>query len=235
MSGRDQILGKLRSKLGRASTTVSENAALNHMQAHQKNLIPARGDLPKAQRVALFKQEAEKVNATVSELSHFGDVPNAVADYLRQHQLPAASKIAPHPGLKNLRWAEDTSIEVLDGRANGDDPVSVSVALGGVAETGTIVMASGPDTPTSLNFLPLDHIVVVSADDIAGNYEALWERLRAQADAAGRPGTLPRTVNWITGPSRTADIEQTLLLGAHGPQRLHILIVDGLETTAADA
>ena len=114
MSGRDQILGKLRSKLGRASTTVSENAALNHMQAHQKNLIPARGDLPKAQRVALFKQEAEKVNATVSELSHFGDVPNAVADYLRQHQLPAAIKIAPHPGLKNLRWAEDTSIEVLD-------------------------------------------------------------------------------------------------------------------------
>tara|TARA_R110000787_G_scaffold63679_11_gene144287 strand:- start:392143 stop:392850 length:708 start_codon:yes stop_codon:yes gene_type:complete len=235
MSGRDHILGKLKAKLGRATTSASGNDALDHMQAHRKNLIPARGDLPKDQRVALFKQEAEKVNATVSELSHFGDVPNAVAAYLRQHQLPAAIKIAPHPGLKNLRWAEDTSIEVLDGRANGDDPVSVSVALGGVAETGTLVMVSGPDTPTSLNFLPLDHIVVVSADDIAGNYEAVWERLRAQADAAGRPGTLPRTVNWITGPSRTADIEQTLLLGAHGPQRLHILIVDGLETTAADA
>ncbi|MEX0695310.1 MAG: LUD domain-containing protein [Rhodospirillales bacterium] len=140
--------------------------------------------------------------------------------------MPARIKIAPHPTLTGLEWQAKTSLMVEQGRGQGDDGVSVSVAFAGVAETGTLVMTSGPETPTSLNFLPLDHIVVVQGDDIAGNYEAVWERIRAKSVDEGQPGTLPRTVNWITGPSRTADIEQTLLLGAHGPQRLHILIVD---------
>ena len=135
-------------------------------------------------------------------------------------------KIAPHDSLQSLNWQQKTSLMVDEGRGKGDDGVSVSVAYGGVAETGTLVMSSGPQTPTSLNFLPLDHIVVLEADRIAGDYEAVWERLRAESG----PGKLPRTVNWITGPSRTADIEQTLLLGAHGPQRLHILIVDPSES-----
>jgi L-lactate dehydrogenase complex protein LldG len=57
--------------------------------------------------------------------------------------------------------------------------------------------------------------------------------LRKQ-QAGGGATLMPRTVNWITGPSRTADIEQTLLLGAHGPQRLHILIVNDLDPSVAD-
>ncbi len=226
MSARSDILGKLRSKLGHSSDLSTENLASTHIQEHHKNLIPKRGDLDKAQRIDLFCSEATRINATITRITSTADIPDSVSDYLRSHQLPARIKIAPHPTLTALEWQAKTSLMVEQGRGQGDDGVSVSVAFAGVAETGTLVMTSGPETPTSLNFLPLDHIVVVNGDDIAGNYEAVWERIRARSDADGRPGTLPRTVNWITGPSRTADIEQTLLLGAHGPQRLHILVID---------
>lgn len=226
MSGREAILGKLKSRLDRSSDLRGENPARRHIQAHKKNLIPKRGELTQEQRLELFCQEAEKVNASIVNVGSYDDIPTVVGDYLRNHQLPAQIKVAPDPRIKNLDWTAKTSLMVNDGRADGDDPVSVSHAIGGVAETGTLVLTSGPDSPTSLNFLPLDNIVVVAADDIAGNYEALWDVIRQRAAENGTPGDLPRTVNWITGPSRTADIEQTLLLGAHGPQRLHIIIVE---------
>ena len=84
------------------------------------------------------------------------------------------------------------------------------------------MLTSGPDTPTTLNLMPDTHIVVMRADQIVGPYEDAWDRLRArQGDKA-----LPRTVNFITGPSRTGDIEQRIELGAHGPRRLHIVLVE---------
>jgi len=98
---------------------------------------------------------------------------------------------------------------------------SVSHAFAGVAETGTVVLASGTDNPTSLNFLPDNHIVVIDANDVAGDYESVWQRLRERYG----DGLMPRAVNLITGPSRSADIEQTLILGAHGPRRLHVIVV----------
>ena len=90
-----------------------------------------------------------------------------------------------------------------------------------VAETGTLVLLSGPDNPTTINFLPETHIVVLRAHDIVGPYEAAWNALR---EIYGER-SLPRTVNLISGPSRTADIEQTIIMGAHGPKRLHVVIV----------
>jgi len=97
----------------------------------------------------------------------------------------------------------------------------VSHASAAVAETGTLVLTSGPDNPTTLNFLPDVHIVVVDAADIASDFETVMARLRERYGT----GTMPRTVNMITGPSRSADIEQTLLLGAHGPRKLHVIVV----------
>ena len=97
----------------------------------------------------------------------------------------------------------------------------VVLYLGGVAETGSLVMVSGPDNPSTLNFLPDNHIVVVRAKDLASDYEGVWAKVRF---AFGK-SAMPRTVNWITGPSRSGDIEQTMLLGAHGPRRLHVVVV----------
>lgn len=230
MSSRSVILGKIKSNLARSNDLDSKKTIQARLQEHQVNLIPQRGELTQDQRVALFCQEASRVNASIVELTRFDEIPAAVSEYLKTHQLPAKVKIAPHNDITSLDWNVNTSLMIEEGPGVGDDGVSVSVAFGGVAETGTLVMTSGPETPTSLNFLPLDHIVVVRAQEIAGNYEAIWERIREAQTKSGREGTLPRTVNWITGPSRTADIEQTLLLGAHGPQRLHILVISEATT-----
>ena len=81
--------------------------------------------------------------------------------------------------------------------------------------------ASGPEHPVTLNLLPDTHIVVLREGDIVGGYEDVWARLRARYGK----DRMPRTVNTITGPSRTGDIEQTIELGAHGPRRMHIVVV----------
>ena len=225
MNDREAILSKNKTNLDRSNDLGNKQAIQDRLQAHQKNLIPQRGELNQDQWIALFCKEASRVNASIVELTRFDEIPAAVSDYLRTHQLPAKIKFAPHKNIASLDWDDNTSLMIEEGRGAGDDSVSVSMAFGGVAETGMLVMTCGPETPTSLNFLPLDHIVVVCAREIAGNYEVIWERIRDVQTKRGCEGTLPRTVNWITGPSRTADIEQTLLLGAHGPQRLHILVI----------
>ena len=120
-----------------------------------------------------------------------------------------------------MPWAA-TALEIARGPSEGDDLNAVSAAFAAVAETGTLALVSGPDNPTTLNFLPDNHFVVVFADDVVGDSESVFARLRKPPMA---PARLPRTVNFITGPSRSADIEQTLLLGAHGPRRLHIVVV----------
>ena len=123
--------------------------------------------------------------------------------------------------LAALPWERAGTLEVTTGVSDGKQLASVSHAFAGVAETGTLILTSGQDNPTTLNFLPDNHVVVVEAKDVVGDYEAIWQRLRERYGA----GILPRTVNMITGPSRSADIEQTLILGAHGPRRLHVIIV----------
>jgi hypothetical protein len=115
----------------------------------------------------------------------------------------------------------ERTLAVSFGRSDGSELNAASHAFAAVAESGTLVLTSGEANPTTLNFLPDNHIVVVNAKDVAGDYEEVWAKVRF----ANGKGQMPRTVNWITGPSRSADIEQTLLLGAHGPRRLHIVLV----------
>jgi L-lactate dehydrogenase complex protein LldG len=145
-----------------------------------------------------------------------------VGAYLKGSNLPPKIKLAPDPDLQGLDWTRGGLLEVASGRAAASDEVSVTGAFAGIAETGTLMLLSGPSGPTTLNFLPDNHIVVLRVSQVVGAYEEAWGRLR---ELYG-PGKLPRTVNLITGPSRTADIEQTIQLGAHGPRRLHILVVE---------
>jgi L-lactate dehydrogenase complex protein LldG len=124
------------------------------------------------------------------------------------------------PRLCALEWSA-AQLEITQGRSNGDDLNGISHAFAGIAETGTVCLLSGAANPTTLNFLPDNHIVVLNQSDLVGDLESAWSRLRL---VYGK-GQLPRTVNLISGPSRSADIEQQLLLGAHGPRRLHIVVV----------
>jgi L-lactate dehydrogenase complex protein LldG len=185
-----------------------------------KGVIPARGQVSGEALVEVFRAQAEAALATVRVVDSVAEVPRAVAEFLRDHNLPATLRMGDDPRLKAMPWGE-TALEMSQGRSDGRDLNAVSHALGGVAESGTTVMVSGPENPSTLNFLPDNHIVVVAAKDIAGDYERVFAKLRA---TYGK-GQMPRTVNFITGPSRSGDIEQTLLLGAHGPRRLHVLVV----------
>jgi L-lactate dehydrogenase complex protein LldG len=163
---------------------------------------------------------AEAVQATVACVEP-GEVPQAVAAHLKRHNLPAAVRMGADPRLAALPWDRAPHLEIRKGASAGSDAVGLSHAFAGMAETGTLVLLSGPDNPTTVSFLPDTHIVVVAAADIVGDTETVWRLLRESFGA----GHLPRTVNLITGPSRSADIEQTLLLGAHGPRALHVIVV----------
>ncbi|MBT3305150.1 MAG: lactate utilization protein [Alphaproteobacteria bacterium] len=233
---RSEILGAVRDAITKQVGATPDPQSAAHTQArgrletHPANLIPARGRLGKKARLDLFIREAERVNATVARVSSTAGVPREVARFLAKNNLPMTLKISPETSEETIPWTEQTLLEVEEGPADGSEQASVSRAFAGVAETGTLVAISGPGNPTTLNFLPPTHVCVVAASEIAGDYEEVWSRLRAEKnidrDEGAAAGFMPRTVNWITGPSRTADIEQTLLLGAHGPQRLHIVIVD---------
>jgi len=184
-------------------------------------VIPARGQLPPEERIALFRSMVAAAAGTATRVADAADVPKEIAALLRAHNLPMTVRRGDDPRLAALPWEREKTLTVGIGASNGNDLVSVSHAFGAVAESGTLMLLSGSDNPTTLNFLPDTHVVLVSAQDVAGDYESLWQRLRDRYGA----GTMPRTVNLITGPSRSADIGQTMILGAHGPRRLHVIVV----------
>lgn len=235
MSARDEILGGIRRSLGRNGPVDDARAAelRARISEHKRNLVPARADLPPAERVDLFQKMAEGVLATVDRVDDMAAVPQALSDFLKRENLPARVVMAPDPTLDGANWDSEPLLEIRRGLPEEPDMVSVTSAPAAVAETGTLVMFSGADHPSTLNFLPETHVVVLPVDRVAKTYEDVWDVLRARmADGeSGLDGLLPRTVNFITGPSRSGDIEQTLLLGAHGPRRLHIILVDQDEAT----
>ena len=210
---RKTILNKIRASLRRGVLDSSPT------RPSEPALLPARAQGPGASLIQRFVEEAEAVATTVHRIASIEDIPDAVARYLADENLPAVIRMAPDHRLTAVPWSTHPTITVTTGVSDGGDEVGLTGALAGVAETGTLVLHSGPESPTTLNFLPGTHIVVLLADQIVGAYEEALALLRAA-------GPLPRTVNFITGPSRTADIEQQLELGAHGPRRLHIVLVD---------
>jgi L-lactate dehydrogenase complex protein LldG len=189
------------------------------LAAHARSLVPARAkSLDRAARIALFLALAEEVDATVTRVASADAVPDAVARYLAERNLPARAVVAPDPKLAGVPW-EKTALDIRSGVAADTDPVGISACFAAIAETGTLMLVSGPASPTRNNFLPDTHVAIVQGDDVVGFYEEAWDLLRVA-------GAMPRTVNFITGPSRTGDIAQKLELGAHGPRRLHIVLVE---------
>lgn len=222
MSGREAILNRVRGglKVG-GDDAVRRKTVTDRLKQAPRGLIPARGQLPDKERVALFCELAEKVAATVHHVASADQVPKAVTDLLRSKNLPAALRMGDDPRLAAMPWAKSRALEIKKGPAEAEDEVGLSHAYAGIAETGTVALLSGPDNPTSVNFLPDHHIVVVQASDIAGDLETVISDIRAKYGK----GQMPRTLNLISGPSRSGDIQQTMLLGAHGPRAVHLFVV----------
>jgi L-lactate dehydrogenase complex protein LldG len=220
-AGRDAVMGAVRRALRRGGS--DDGAAVAARLAERpRGPVPARAQLDREARLDLFEKMAGEVAAKVVRLSDMDAVPEAVGSYLKSENLPAELRLAPDPELTALPWERQPTLTLSEGPARPDDAVSLTGAFAGVAETGSLMLCSGAAGPTTLNFLPETHIVVLRASRMVGPYEEAWDRLRESCGSAG----LPRTVNFVTGPSRTADIEQTIQMGAHGPRRLCILLVD---------
>lgn len=215
--GREQVLAAVRRSLGRGALGADARRALD-ARTGATDSDPLLPHLPKGPLAQVFRAGLEKVAGTMSELVSRDEVPRAVAGYLAGHGLSPEAAVAP--SLETLDWA-GAGILASIGPTRGGDFAGVSLAWRGVAENGSLVLLSGPDNPTSLNFLPDHHLVVLRAQDLVQHLEQVWAALRER----GADGW-PRTVNVITGPSRTADIELTIQLGAHGPRSLHVLLVD---------
>jgi L-lactate dehydrogenase complex protein LldG len=234
-SAREDILAGVRRALQRGPLPAETAAGLaERIAAHRRNLIPARAAaLDRPRLLDLFVAMAEEVQTTVARIAGNADVPAEVARYLAAENLPAELVMAPDDGLAAIPWDARPLLRIRRGRAEAADAVSLTPCLAAVAETGTLMLVSGAATPTTLNFLPDTHIVVLRAGQVVANYEDGWDLVRAAAQRAGTGW--PRTINLITGPSRTGDIEQRIQLGAHGPRRLHVVLVEQRETENAPA
>jgi len=219
---RAEILSRIRTALGAERLDRARRSAVTRrLERHPRGTIPARAKLIGDERLALFKDMLGKQGADVSQVATPREAVGMIASYLGTCNLPPRLRMGADPVLAALPWREAWDIERSLGTAQPGDRASLSRAMTAAAETGTLFLLSGRDNPISLSFLPEAHMVFIAASDIAGSYEEAWDRIRAVFGE----GALPRSVNLISGPSRTADIEQTIVRGAHGPRRLYVLIV----------
>lgn len=219
---RAEILGRIRKSLNAtAHDTARQGAVAKRLASHPRGPLPARALGDADARFTQFKSQLEEVGGTVARLASRAEVPGHIAAVLRERNLPARLRMGADRYLAGLNWDEAPGLEREIGRASGRDAVGLARARAGAAETGTCFLASGPDNPTTNNFLPETHVIVLDLADLCGSYEEAWDRLRL----AFGERTLPRTINLISGPSRTADIEQTIVRGAHGPKELHVIVV----------
>ncbi|MEF2553637.1 lactate utilization protein [Aurantimonas sp. A2-1-M11] len=221
-STREAVLGRIRRSNGaRPNDPERKRVVEARLAGAPVGIVPQRGQLPHDEQVALFIRMAERANASIARIAGYDALPDEVSRWLRENNFPADLRMSEDPRLSGADFGE-TSLTIRHGVSDGEDLNGLSHAEAAIAETGTLVLVSGPENPTSLNFLPENHIVVVRAGNIGGDMEAVFPMLR---ERYGK-GEMPRSLNFITGPSRSGDIEQTLLLGAHGPRALHIVIVD---------
>ena len=224
---KEAILGAIRRGLRRgplpADQTIGLYARLN---AHPRHLIPARSRVARPEQMALFLRNLEKEFATFTRVASAADVPAAVADYVVAQNLPSEFAMAPHPELQAIPWDTRPMLVRREGRASPSDLVSVQHGYLGIAETGTLMLPAAPQRPTTLNLLCDTEIVVLRASRVLGAYEEAWDVLRAEREGMVPGNFMPRNVMLVTGPSRSADIESTLELGAHGPRRLHVVLID---------
>ena len=201
MSGREDILSAIRARRVKTEARPSPYRA------------PAITDDLAAQ----FEKRATRTNAEVRRLASIADVPAAIADVLRQRNMKAA--IHMPSGSDKLLWQSAPGL-MRESTPPGPDDAALAFAPLAIAETGTLAYASTPNAPASWHFRAGLEIAILRKEDILPHMENALARIKAN-------GALPRTVNFVTGPSRTGDIEQTLELGAHGPKELVILLVEG--------
>ncbi len=220
-ASRDAILGRVKKALATpGDRSRARDEALAYVAAHAHGPRPSMPD----DLVGRFMQRATDMESTVERIGTRQEIPAAVARYLDALVLPPALA-AQHshagvcwPGLADLDWA-GAGLQIEDRPTTGSDRLGITGCFCAIAETGTLVVLAGADAPTATTLLPDTHVAVLAADRVVSGMEEAFALIRRER------GELPRAVNMISGPSRTGDIEQTVVVGAHGPFRVHILVL----------
>ncbi|HUU72398.1 MAG TPA: lactate utilization protein C [Burkholderiales bacterium] len=213
MSARDNILSRIRAANAAQVAGKDTQSSAARLAEHPRGPLPTMAKDPLQQ----FTDCSIAAASTMDEVGGRQDVPGAVARYLTDNALPMQGVCWPE--FADLDWS-GAGLEMQARSANGDDKVGVTGSYCALAETGTLVLLSGEEQHATTSLLPETHIAVVSRQRIVACMEDVWDLLRTEV------GTLPRQVNFVSGPSRTADIEMTLVYGAHGPFRVHIILTD---------
>ncbi|MBW9106552.1 LutC/YkgG family protein [Paraburkholderia phenoliruptrix] len=215
-TARRNILARIRAAQGREPEPAASEreAAADYLARHPQGPRP---DMP-PDLTARFIEEAQKMATTVDTVESLAEVPAAARRYLVQHGLPLQA--IAWQTLQDLRWV-DAGLTVEFRKPRDGDVVGLTGCFCATAETGSLVLLSGPQTYASAGLLPETHIAIVPASRIVSGHEEAFALIRSER------GELPRAVNFVSGPSRTGDIEQTIVLGAHGPYRVHVIVVLG--------
>jgi L-lactate dehydrogenase complex protein LldG len=215
-AARRNILARIRAAQGRAPEPAAgeREAAQSYVASHPRGPRPPLSD----DLVACFVERAQLMASTVDTVETLADVPTAAYRYLNENGLPLQA--IAWQTLQDMQWAA-AGIAVEFRKPVDADKVGLTGCFCAIAETGTLVLMSGPETYASAGLLPETHIAIVPASRIVGCHEDAFDLARSER------GELPRATNFVSGPSRTADIEQSLVLGAHGPYRVHAIVVRG--------
>jgi L-lactate dehydrogenase complex protein LldG len=210
-AARSRILGRLR------AAPRTDAPTLPQWQA------PTYAD---GERVARFCQLLQSLHAEVYEVTA-ADWPARLRDVLAGRVQRVMFAPATEAGRQlAAAWAGDgpelvpydRPVEQLkDTLVHGVD-AGLTTTLGGIAETGTLVLWPNGDEPRLLSLLPPIHVALVRASEVVDNLAGL---IRAK----GWAGAMPTNAVLISGPSKTADIEQTLAYGVHGPKELIVLVI----------
>ncbi len=199
----------------------------------QRPLSPPLSPFIPADLISQFTQEAEILRSNIYRVNSEADVLSTIVqifeDFQTREYIAWAEENLPVPNLKarltahglterefsisNYPAARTKTLQSLS-----DVQIGITGALAGLADTGSLVIPGGEGKSRLASLLPIVHIALLKADDL---FPTLAHFVDAHPNAARDTANL----NIISGPSRTADIEQTLTLGVHGPKFVHIILV----------
>lgn len=221
-SARSEIFARLRN----ASCGASAQEILAERQSLPIAPAPA---LPASEICQAFLINVLKNRGSIDCAGNRNEAVKAVAKYLYTHFRSHRMVAGNDPRLAAMPW-RDAGVLPRFGGIEPGEPVALSFARLGVAETGAVVTWTGKANPAANNLLAEHHIVLVDSEELAPTMEKAWERINQDMEKHGRP----RGINFIAGPSSTTDIEGQLVYGAHGPRSWHVILLGDVPTGALD-
>lgn len=209
-ASRDRILAAIRRSQN--NQPKAEGSIEERLKLRPRGPLPSvEGDLETVLIDRLLAAACSVAHASSPE-----QIGEKIIQWLQQQDAGLKLLRSTSPLLDSIDWPD--TVEVYDPADGVDHSTTLTEAFCAIAETGSLVKLSSNKSPTAMNFLPDNFICVVQRERIVRHIEDAWERVRTETEG------MPRALNIITGPSRTADVEQTIQLGAHGPRLMHVII-----------